>query len=620
MDAFRLFACVLFAAAAGWVVHNADIAIHEKLDEHDYRQRYKNLMLYAIPLPATIIVLFLVLLLFYRQEDAIPFFLTNIVGIFFHMTLYNTILLLLLPLLRKKLSASTCATLWMAPNFLYLAFYVCMEQSAPRWVIFIPRTLFQTCVIIWLVGAAAILLWKITSHLLYRRELLKDATAVTDPEILALWQAELQYANLKKINYPIYRSPAARTPLSIGLFKRSICVILPQRSYTAEELTLILRHELIHISRRDGANKFFLLVCTALCWFSPFSWLAMHRSADDMELSCDELALLDTNEQQRKKYASLLLETAGDSRGFSTCLSASARALRYRLSRVLHPGRHSTGAIAMALAVFLLLSSFGSVAFAFESCSGKDALFPEGERSDYRVNQVRDTRGNYFILRDEDALWDYLASMTYYRVRGYYNFEETITEPKIYYYSPENSFSVSFTEKAVKITSNIGSPRMKGQYVSTETPDLEKIHALLLPEDAPAPFPAQLSLHFDPSNSASLQATGWLHYIEPDPEPPADEEWGGSEPILRIEPAELSSVELAFSTLPRSYTVQAHDSDGQLLEEIDGNTLENYLLPLYHQNATYTIRASFDDPPHARYPEGTIYHMIYKFHIDAPKA
>ncbi len=355
---------------------------------------------------------------------------------------------------------------------------------------------------------AAILLWKITSHLLYRRELLKDATLVTEPEILALWQAEVHNAHLTKATYPIYRSPAARTPLSIGLFKRSICVILPQRSYTAEELTLILRHELIHISRQDGANKFFLLVCTALCWFSPFSWLAMHRSADDMELSCDELALLDTNEQQRKKYAELLLETAGDSRGFSTCLSASAQALRYRMSRVLHPGKRSAGAFAMALAVFLLLSSFGSVAFAFTSFSGNDALFPEGDRSDYCVEQIRDTKGNYFLLCDEDAMWDYLASMTYYRVQGYYSFEETSAEPQIYYASSGNYLSVSFSEKAVKITPHSGSHRIKGQYVSTQAPDLEKIHALLLPAEPPPPFPAQLSLRCNPSDGAPLQAAG----------------------------------------------------------------------------------------------------------------
>ena len=29
--------------------------------------------------------------------------------------------------------------------------------------------------------------------------------------------------------------------------------------------------------------------CTALCWFNPFLWIAMRKSAEDLELSCDEL-------------------------------------------------------------------------------------------------------------------------------------------------------------------------------------------------------------------------------------------------------------------------------------------------------------------------------------------
>ncbi len=480
--AYNLIFSALCAGGVGWCARNMDKAAHEKLDKNDYRQRYNNLMLSALPLPLLLVVLFLCLLQFYPRESAIPFFLTNITGIFFHMALFNILLLSLLPWLRKKLSASACAMLWMAPNYLYFAFYAFMEQTAPRWVIFIPQTLFYNLSIVWVIGFTAILLWKIISHLLYRWELLKDAAQVTDPEILAVWQAELQYANVKYTGYPIYRSPAAKTPLSIGLFKSTIRVILPQRSYTTEELTLILRHELIHISRQDGANKFFMTACTALCWFNPFSWLAMHRSADDMELSCDELALLGSDEQQRKKYANLLLETAGDGRGFSTCLSASAKALRYRLSRVIHSGKRSAGTVAIALAVFLLLSSFGTVAFSFESYSGEDALFPHRETTAYHINNVRDVRGNYFIIRDEDALWDYLTSMTYYRVRGCYSFEEQNSEPEIYYYSSDASFYISFTPDAVKITPMTGNPHIAGQYISTEAPDMEKIHSLLMPE------------------------------------------------------------------------------------------------------------------------------------------
>ena len=45
------------------------------------------------------------------------------------------------------------------------------------------------------------------------------------------------------------RSDAVTTPLSIGLYNRTTRIVLPMRAYTQEELSLILRHEIIHISR-----------------------------------------------------------------------------------------------------------------------------------------------------------------------------------------------------------------------------------------------------------------------------------------------------------------------------------------------------------------------------------
>ena len=46
-------------------------------------------------------------------------------------------------------------------------------------------------------------------------------------------------------------------------------MVVPERDYTQEELRLVLRHELVHISREDSAAKFFLAFCTAMCWFNP---------------------------------------------------------------------------------------------------------------------------------------------------------------------------------------------------------------------------------------------------------------------------------------------------------------------------------------------------------------
>ena len=108
-----------------------------------------------------------------------------------------------------------------------------------------------------------------------------------------------------------------------------------KKSYTEEEAELIFLHELHHIQRNDTHTKFFLKFCTALGWFLPFIWIAVKKAEADLELSCDEIVLKDADDHKRKKYAELLLTTAGGPIGFTTCLSASAQSLRYRMRATL---------------------------------------------------------------------------------------------------------------------------------------------------------------------------------------------------------------------------------------------------------------------------------------------
>ena len=168
-------------------------------------------------------------------------------------------------------------------------------------------------------------------HWKFRSEVLKYAKKVEDEAILELWNNELKSAGMRYTKYPLLISKKIKTPLSIGTNRSTICVLLPEKEYSLEELSLIFRHEIIHIGREDAWSKFTILFCTATCWFNPLMLIAMRKSAEDLELSCDETVLLQADEKTRRQYAELLLSTVGDERGFTTCLSSSAKALKYRL-------------------------------------------------------------------------------------------------------------------------------------------------------------------------------------------------------------------------------------------------------------------------------------------------
>ena len=104
-------------------------------------------------------------------------------------------------------------------------------------------------------------------------------------------------------------------------------------------------------------------------------WIAMRKSADDMELSCDETVLLGADDATRKQYAILLLDTAGDERGFTTCLSATANAMRYRLQNITKPVKRRSGALIVGAVFFILCMTSGYVALAYEGNSGAQLIY-----------------------------------------------------------------------------------------------------------------------------------------------------------------------------------------------------------------------------------------------------
>ena len=275
-------------------------------------------------------------------------------------SVYFMLLLFLTPLLRRYVRSFTCAMLWAMPNLLFLvrSLYHSPELSL---AVPIPERTLRLLFWIWLGGFLPILLWKVTEHFLFRRRLVKSAAAVAEEDILALWTEACEAVG--NTVYDLYRTPLLSTPLSLGFFESTTVVFLPERSYSEAELRMIFRHELIHIQRWDSVLKFFLVFSTAMCWFNPLLWLAMRLCAEDIELGCDEAVVQHMDGAGRRDYAELLLRTAGDGRGFTSCLSASARSLRCRMRCVMNPVRKWDGCLLPALTGFLLVMSYGLLSF-----------------------------------------------------------------------------------------------------------------------------------------------------------------------------------------------------------------------------------------------------------------
>lgn len=377
-------------------------------------------------------------------------------GLFLHVSLYYLVLLALRPVLGKHITARTGALLWVIPNLLFFTLQQLCQPSHPRLVLYIPDPWPQLFIGVWLAGMVGVLVFHIVQHLGFRCRILAPAVPATDPLTRYLWEEALKEAGFRNPKYQLVLSPEAKTPLSIGLLPRCTRVVLPTRSYTREELYWVIRHEVIHLARQDSWNKFFLLFCTAICWFNPLMWVAMKTCAQDLELSCDETVLLFAHQSQRKEYAALLLNTAGDARGFTTCLSASAATLRRRLEQVLSPATRSSGAFLAGLLFFLLAISYGWMTFSYGTAPAAQVLYSGGNSAQYQVKGIHlspphaQEENTPYTLTDPQAFHDYLSGLSLSRLAGNYNFPDQ--DFSCFLFGPDNSKLIVISHQVMEVT------------------------------------------------------------------------------------------------------------------------------------------------------------------------
>ncbi len=450
LNIIGIFFSILFSGILAWSV----------LDSHSRDRGDKDGLRYTSFLGGTSLPVILILLLvmssfYYSFTESLSLVAFSFFGVFLHICFYNILLMLFLPFFRRVISARACACLWMLPNILYLSQAGFMSWSHPIWVIRIPDILLKVLIPLWLTGFAAVLLYNLLSHILFRFRIMRKAIPIQNAAILELWKQEQASTGFSKPYYRLLCSPAVKTPLSIGLFKLTTRVVLPHTDYSSEELQLIFRHELVHICRSDAWNKFSLVFCTAVCWFNPLMWISMHKSFDDLELSCDETVLLHADDTQRRQYADLLLKTAGQEQGFTTCLSASASALRYRLKNTVKHRKLHSGALTVGLVSFLLLTSCGSVALACDSGTGKDAVFFGQNPESYTLSSIRDTDNSSYrdyICRNPEQLREYLSELPMEKLTGNYDFQDTDRSLILLFDTPNGTLGLDLNDTTANLT------------------------------------------------------------------------------------------------------------------------------------------------------------------------
>ncbi len=160
----------------------------------------------------------------------------------------------------------------------------------------------------------------------------------------------------------LYRSALATTPMLIGIFKPEI--ILPDREYTEGQIQSVLKHELIHIRRRDIIFKWLSVFACALHWFNPLAWLARREIGRICELSCDEAVIRNLDHKEKQNYEDTLTSITTDTNASKavlyTTISEEKEMQKERLNEVVKYQKRTwvtliTSTVVVAMAVCAVL-------------------------------------------------------------------------------------------------------------------------------------------------------------------------------------------------------------------------------------------------------------------------
>lgn len=210
---------------------------------------------------------------------------------------------------------------------------------------------------LWLAGTAVFAAWYGIGYYTAMKRIRRFRRGAGDSISLEM-QKQASQAGIRR-PVPVYLCSCISTPMAAGLIHSA--VYLPVREYSGNELSFILRHECIHIARRDLWYQGVMILVRILHWFNPAVYLMAGRAREDMELVCDELVAAGMNLEQRYQYNRILLAEVEQKRGkkivLSTQFYGNFKALKTRVSRMMEGKPRRSGAF-LAAVFFLAAVSF----------------------------------------------------------------------------------------------------------------------------------------------------------------------------------------------------------------------------------------------------------------------
>lgn len=213
--------------------------------------------------------------------------------------------------------------------------------------------------VLWLSGAAALLLWRLAGSWAFARKTRRWSRPAS-AETQGLCDKIRGEMGVRR-RVPLAVCSVVDSPMAVGLLRPRL--LLPREDYGGQELDFILRHEMTHIRRRDLWYKLLLLLAQVIHWFNPLVWILARQAEADIELTCDDAVMAGRDSGDRRAYSETLLSSLHRQKGLaraalSTHFYGGAEVMKERFRNILGSGKRRWGGAALA-ATLLLVAAVG---------------------------------------------------------------------------------------------------------------------------------------------------------------------------------------------------------------------------------------------------------------------
>ena len=244
-------------------------------------------------------------------------------------------------------------------------------------------TMLDIVTFVWMIGSLIFISVHLISYSHYKRQVIKRGRAIKETRILSqIFQLKRELHIRRTVRIMEYDE--AGSPMIIGFIKPVL--VLPREQYDSEDLffipasnepsgclqtfgdcregqiprcsaalSLILKHELVHLKRGDVYLKLLFVTANAVHWFNPLIWIMQKEAVIDMELSCDERVTKGADFAFRKAYTETLLSMLHKQCVRKTVLSTQfyggTKIMKKRFKNILIRNRKKNGILILICAV-----------------------------------------------------------------------------------------------------------------------------------------------------------------------------------------------------------------------------------------------------------------------------